>query len=99
MASEHSGPGIGTGLVLGAIIGGLAGLLLAPRPGEETRAQVKERTAGLRERAGDLAVEARESLKGAIEEGRVVASRIRTSMEGSVPPGEPSSDNREEPVS
>ena len=37
MGSEHSGPGFGTGLVLGGIIGALAGFLLAPRPGEETR--------------------------------------------------------------
>ena len=55
MASDNSGPGFGTGLLLGGIIGALAGLLLAPKPGEETRAQVMEGTAGLRGMAEELA--------------------------------------------
>ena len=72
----NGGPGFGTGLLLGAAIGTLAGLLLAPKPGEETRAQMLERTAGLRGRAEEIAVEARERLREAVEEGRAVASRI-----------------------
>ena len=68
MASEERGPGFGTGLILGAIIGALAGFLLAPRPGEETRAQVMERTAGLRQKAEELTAEARDLVRGAIEE-------------------------------
>ena len=74
--ADDRGPGFGTGLLLGAAIGTLAGLLLAPRPGEETRAQMLERTAGLRGRAEELAVEARERVREAIEEGRAVANRI-----------------------
>ena len=84
MASEERGPGFGTGLILGGIIGALAGLLLAPRPGEETRAQVMERTAGLRQKAEELTAEARERVREAIEEGKVVASRMRGSREGAV---------------
>ena len=77
MGSDHSkGPGFGTGLALGALMGSLVALLLAPRPGEETRTQVMEKTAPLREKAEVLANEARERLKEAIEEGRIVASRI-----------------------
>ena len=98
MGSEHRGPGFGTGLVLGAIIGALAGLILAPRPGEETRAQVMERTAGLRQKAEELTAEARERVREVIEEGRVIAGRMRTGrVEAS--PEEPFSDNREEPNS
>ena len=76
MGSDHSGPGFGTGLALGALMGSLVALLLAPRPGEETRSQVMEKTAPLREKAEVLANEARERLKEAIEEGRIVASKI-----------------------
>ena len=85
MASDNRGPGFGTGLILGAVIGTLAGLLLAPRPGEETRAQMKERTAGLRGKAEVFASEARERLREVVEEGRVVASRIMTGHEESAP--------------
>ena len=94
MASEHGGPEFGTGLILGGLIGALAGLLLAPRPGEETLAQVKERTAGLRQKAEELTAEARVLLREAIEEGKAVAGRMRAGH-----PEEPSSDNLEEPVS
>jgi len=95
MASENKGPGFGTGLILGGIIGALVGLLLAPRPGEETRAQVMESTAGLRHRAEELTAEARERLREVIEEGRAVASRIRPGQEGNHP-DDGFLDNREE---
>ena len=98
MGNEHSGPGFGTGLVLGGIIGALAGLLLAPRSGEETRAQVKVSTAGLRQKAEELTAEAKERVREALEEGRVIASRMRAGHEADHPE-EPFSDNREEPVS
>ena len=98
MGSEHRGPGFGTGLLLGGIIGALAGLLLAPKPGEETRAQVMERTAGLRQKAEELTAEARERVREAVEEGRVIASRMRTGREGASPE-DPFSDNQEGPNS
>ena len=96
MANEERGPGFSTGLILGGIIGALAGLLLAPKPGEETRARVIERTAGLRHKAEELTAEARERVREVIEEGRIVASRMRGAQEGATPE-EPSSDNRKEP--
>jgi gas vesicle protein len=81
MANEHSGPGFGTGLILGSIIGAFAGLLLAPKPGEETRHQVAQKTAGLRIKAEELAVEARDLVREIVEEGKVVADRIRSTTE------------------
>ncbi len=83
MASDHRGPGFGTGVVLGGIIGALVGLVLAPRPGEDTLAQLKEKTAELKERAEELAAEARHRVHDVIEEGRVVAGRMRPAREGS----------------
>ena len=81
MASEKSGPGFGTGLILGGIIGALAGLLLAPKPGEETRSRVRERTAVLRQKAEELTAEARELVRDMIEEGRAAASRMKAGRE------------------
>ena len=78
MAHDHqSGPGFGSGLIIGSLLGALAGVLLAPKPGDETRAQVLEKTAVLRERAEELAGEARGLIREAVEEGRAVASRLR----------------------
>lgn len=89
--------GFGTGLLLGAAIGALAGLLLAPKPGEETRAEMLERTAGLRERAEELAAETRERVREAIEEGRAVANRMGLGHTESAAE-EPSTDGREQTV-
>lgn len=85
MASEHGGPGFGTGLILGSVIGALAGLLLAPMPGEETRAQVRQRTAGLRQKAEELKTEAKELVREAVIEGRAAASRMRSGHEDDHP--------------
>jgi gas vesicle protein len=41
-----------TGLITGAIIGAVAGLLLAPKSGKETRQMLRERAAGLKQKAG-----------------------------------------------
>lgn len=85
MANEHGGPGFGTGLILGSVIGALAGLLLAPVPGEATRAQVRERTAGLRQKAEELTAEAKELVREAVIEGRAAASRMRAGHEDNHP--------------
>ena len=82
MAHDHqSGPGFGTGLIIGSLLGAIAGIMFAPKPGDETRAQVLEKTAGLRDRAEELAGEARGLIREAVEEGRAVASRLRKSNE------------------
>jgi gas vesicle protein len=77
MANENRGPGFGTGLILGGIIGALTGLIFAPRPGEDPLAQFKVKTEGLRERAEELAAEARVRLRGVVDEGKAVAARMR----------------------
>jgi len=44
-----------TGLIAGAAVGTVAGLLFAPRPGKQTRHLVAARTGDLRKKAGDYA--------------------------------------------
>ena len=68
--SNGRGPGFSSGLLLAGIIGALIGLLSAPKPGEETRAQVREKTAGLRQKAEELTSEARELILDVLQDGR-----------------------------
>ena len=98
MANEA---GFGTGLILGGAIGLLAGLLLAPKAGEQTRAEVAERTAGLRQRAEDMTADfrerVRETVREVMDEGRVVANRIMPAREQEgAAATEPAADGREE---
>lgn len=67
--------------IVGGVLGAIGGLLLAPRPGKETREQLKQRAEEMmedcRERYGDqcgrvrgMATEHGEGIKGRIEEAR-----------------------------
>lgn len=76
--ANSNGPGFSSGLLLGGIIGALIGLLSAPKPGEETRARVKEKTAGLRQKAEELTTEARELLLDVLQDGRTSPYRRDT---------------------
>ena len=98
MANEA---GFGTGLVLGGAIGLLAGLLLAPKAGEQTRAEMAERTAGLRQRAEDMTADfrerVRETVREVMDEGRIVANRIMPAKEQEgAAAADPAADGREE---
>ena len=77
MASNDGGSAFSTGLLLGGIIGFLVGLLLAPRPGEELRSELRERSEEWRERAEELAARARERIQGVIEEGREAKAHLK----------------------
>ena len=59
MAKDNGG-GFSTGLILGAIIGTVAGILMAPKPGAETRSELLEKSDYWREKAekfSDIIVE------------------------------------------
>ena len=53
MSSSHSSS-FAAGMLLGAAVGSVAGLLMAPRTGKETRALLKKSTEALPELAEDL---------------------------------------------
>ena len=53
MSKESTGFGLG-GFVLGALIGGAAGLLFAPKPGKETREFLSEKAKDYINNAGDI---------------------------------------------
>ena len=51
------------GLIAGAVIGSVAGLLMAPKPGKETRQAVAYRANELKSKAGGYAVTIREKMR------------------------------------
>lgn len=60
------------GMLLGAVVGGIAAVLLAPRSGSETREQVAERGLELRSRAEDV-----------VQRAQAVASETVTKVQSS----------------
>ena len=87
MANEEGG-GFVTGFLFGGVVGVLVGVLMAPRAGQDTRAELLERTQHLREQAEVMAEQARHKVEGLAseaitrtqhirEQGKVVASRAR----------------------
>ena len=55
MASDDSGGGFVTGFLIGGIVGAAIGMLLAPKPGTQTRAELAEQRQIWKERAEELA--------------------------------------------
>lgn len=84
-----------TGMVFGAALGAAIGLLLAPKPGSETRQIVRERAGEYldvaRERAGEYAGPVRERAGDVIGTARerVTNLRRRSNQEGGEEAGAP----------
>ena len=73
----NKGGGLLIGLLIGGAIGFAAGMMLAPKSGEETRALLAERGNEWRDKAEELAAATKERLSSAALEGRRAASQIR----------------------
>ena len=59
---EHRGNAAGSlfrGILLGGLIGGVTALLFAPRSGEETRAEIRDRAIELRDRTTETVTQAK----------------------------------------
>lgn len=87
----HMWAAAAAGIVIGVAVGGLLGLLFAPRPGRETREEIKDRAeqtldelrdaAGeLAERTRELADRTRENVAHSIEAGRDAYLRTRDEL-------------------
>jgi len=64
-----------TGLLAGAVVGAIAGLILAPKPGRETRELVGARTSEIKHKAGNYVENLRERFKREPEEVTVENSQ------------------------
>ena len=74
---DSKGGGMMVGLLIGGAIGFVAGLMLAPKSGEETRALLIERGNEWRDKAEELAAATKERLSSAALESRRAASQVR----------------------
>ena len=67
MSDQNSGGAeFFAGLVIGGLVGAALALLLAPQSGEETRAQIRDKSLELKDRAEEGVLEARQMAQGQI---------------------------------
>ena len=78
MGNNDNGGSFALGLLVGGIIGALIGMLLAPKPGSETRSEIWERSETLRSRADEAAASLRDRV-GPAADG--VSSRFGPAVE------------------
>ena len=79
MAENESSGGGGflLGILMGAVGGFVAGMVFAPKSGEETRAFILDQSREWRDKADELTSAARERMATAANEGRYAASQLR----------------------
>jgi gas vesicle protein len=75
MSDKESGSNFIAGFIVGAIAGLAIGFLYAPKSGKETRAYLKERASGIKEKASIATGRAKEAAR---EVGRVVKEKLST---------------------
>jgi gas vesicle protein len=76
MGDNSGGGEFFAGLVIGALVGAATALLLAPQSGEETRAQIRDVSLELKERANETLAEAREKAEAITADARRRAEEI-----------------------
>ncbi|MBN1823546.1 MAG: YtxH domain-containing protein [Endomicrobiales bacterium] len=69
MSDKNSGEVI-LAFILGAVVGGVLGMLYAPAPGKETRKKLHELSDELAEKMEDIEGEVKSKTKEIVEEGR-----------------------------
>ena len=87
MGDESKGAEFLAGLIIGGVIGAAAALLLAPQPGEETRADLRERGIELKERMIELSEEARRRAEDLQAEGRATVETQKARVEEAIEEG------------
>ena len=75
--NDSGGGGFLLGLLIGGIGGFVAGMIFAPKSGEETRAFILDQSREWRDKADELTSATRERLANAASEGRRAASQTR----------------------
>jgi gas vesicle protein len=73
MADNGNGGTFATGFMIGAIVGAVVGILVAPKPGSETRADLLAQSEDLRARAEELAAKVRERIGPTVD---IVRERV-----------------------
>ena len=79
MANNDSGGSFVLGFLIGGLVGAAVGLLIAPKSGQDTRAELTERSEAWRNRAEEMAANLRERVGPAVDNAR---ERINPAVEG-----------------
>ena len=66
-----------TGLLIGGVLGALAGILFAPKSGKELRSEIKEKGSEVLKDAKDIYADASTKAKEIIEEARHQAMELK----------------------
>ncbi len=61
----------------GAVLGAVAGLLFAPKPGEETRKEIKDYASKVKNEVVDAAQRTKSGIEAAMEKGRALLSESK----------------------
>lgn len=61
----------------GAVLGALAGILLAPKSGEETRREIKGYASKVKDEVADVAQRTKAGIEAAVEKGRALLSESK----------------------
>jgi len=85
--TKCSGPAVALAFLGGAIAGVVAGILLAPKSGEETRRELKKYARRAEEEVIERAEEARAALDEVIERGRQFVAEKKSDVEAAVKAG------------
>jgi gas vesicle protein len=85
--TESSTPGIALAFLSGAIVGALAGILLAPKSGEDTRRALKGYAKRAEEDVTETAKEVRAAVDETIERGKRYVAEKTADVEAAVKAG------------
>ena len=82
--TKCSGPAVALAFLSGAIAGVIAGILLAPKSGEETRRELREYARRTEEEVLEKAKEARAALDEVIERGKQFVAEKKADVEAAI---------------
>ncbi len=82
MAGKQGDGSFLMGFIVGGVVGVVAGLLLAPKPGSETRADLADYGEVVRERAEEVAAQVRDRVGPAVESVRDAVGPVIEQMSG-----------------
>ena len=96
MADKESAGGFFAGFLFGAFVGATLALLFAPAPGEDVRKQLREKGIELKERAGDLSIEASKTAEELKAKGQVLLDEQKARFEEAIEDGKQAAARKKE---
>ena len=96
MSHEGSGGEFLVGLIIGAFIGAAVALILAPQSGDETIAQIKDKSIELKERAADLSGGAMRRMEEMEQKSRSIIEEQKSRLQEAVQEGKEAAAKKKE---